>query len=145
MTITSVELVEHRPTVDEYRRLISAVGWKPRDTEAISRGLASSQFAVCAETGSEVVGMGRVIGDGGLHYYVTDVVVVPAFQRRGLGSRIVAALTKHVEGVPYKNTWVGLFAVEGTADFYARFGYKAQRPNGPAMFRWLNRTDGSRQ
>ena len=89
MTITSVELVERRPTVDEYRRLISAVGWKPRDTEAISRALASSQFAVCAETGREVVGMGRVIGDGGLHYDVTDIVVVPAFQRRGLGSRIV--------------------------------------------------------
>ena len=121
--------------MDEYRRLISSVGWKPRDTQAISRALASSLFAVCAQTGGEIVGMGRVIGDGGLHYYVTDVAVVPAHQCQGLGSRIVAALTKYVEGVPFKNTWVGLFPVEGTADFYARFGYKAQRPSGPAMFR----------
>jgi hypothetical protein len=59
--------------VDEYRRLISSVGWKPRDTQAISRALASSLFAVCAQTGGEIVGMGRVIGDGGLHYYVTTV------------------------------------------------------------------------
>ena len=139
--MTSVELVERRPTVEEYRRLISAVGWKPRDTEAISRALAGSLFAICAEASSAVVGMGRVIGDGGLHYYVTDVVVVPAYQHHGLGSRIVAALTKYIESVPFKNTWVGLFPVEGTADFYARFGYKAQGPSGPAMFRWLNRTD----
>ena len=99
--------------MDEYRRLISSVGWKPRDTQAISRALASSLFAVCAQTGGEIVGMGRVIGDGGLHYYVTDVAVVPAHQCQGLGSRIVAALTKYVEGVPFKNTWVGLFPVEG--------------------------------
>src|SRR5262249_48149081 len=94
-----------------------------------------------AESDGAVIGMGRVIGDGGLHYYLTDVVVVPAHQHHGLGSRIVAALTKYVESVPFKNTWVGLFPVEGTAEFYARFGYKPQRPSGPVMFRWLNRSD----
>jgi hypothetical protein len=45
----AVDLVERRPTVDEYRQLISrqlisAVGWKSRDTQAISRTLASSLF-----------------------------------------------------------------------------------------------------
>jgi GNAT superfamily N-acetyltransferase len=139
--MVSIQLVERCPSVEEYCRLISAVGWKPRDREAIVRALASSLFAVCVESDGEVIGMGRVIGDGGLHYYLTDVVVVPAHQHHGLGSRIVAALTKYVESVPFKNTWVGLFPVEGTAEFYAHFGYKAQRPSGPAMFRWLNRSD----
>jgi len=139
--MASVQLGERRPSVEEYCRLISAVGWKPRDAEAISRALAASLFAICAETNGEVIGMGRVIGDGGLHYYLTDVVVVPAHQHRGLGSQIVAALTKYVESIPFKNTWVGLFPVEGTAEFYARFGYKAQRPSGPAMFQWLNKSD----
>jgi len=139
--MVAVQLVERCPNVEEYCRLIAAVGWKPRDREAITRALASSLFAVCAERDGEVIGMGRVIGDGGLHYYLTDVVVMPVHQHRGLGSRIVAALTQYVESVPFKNTWVGLFPVEGTAAFYARFGYKAQRPSGPAMFRWLNRSD----
>ena len=112
-----------------------------RDVEAIARALAGSLFSICAEIGGVAVGMGRVIGDGGLHYYLTDVVVVPAYQRRGIGSRIVRALTEHVERIPFKNTWVGVFAVEGTAEFYARFGYKAQRPSGPAMSRWLNRSE----
>jgi len=61
--------------------------------------------------------MGRGIGDGGLHYYLTDVVVVPAHQHHELGSRIVAALTQYVESISFKNTWVGVFPVEGTADF----------------------------
>jgi GNAT superfamily N-acetyltransferase len=137
----SIELVERRPTVSEYSRLIAAVGWKPRDASAVAAALDGSIFSVCAESDHELIGMGRVIGDGGLHYYLTDVVVDPSHQRRGVGSRIVRALTTFVEGVPFENTWVGVFAVEGTAGFYARFGYKAQQPTGPAMYRWLNRSD----
>lgn len=136
-----VDLIERCPTVAEYESLIARVGWKPRDSSAISIALSASLFSVCAEAGDAIVGMGRVIGDGGLHYYLTDIVVDPAYQRRGVGTRIVQALTTFVESVPFKNTWVGVFAVEGSADFYARFGYKAQRPTGPAMFRWLNRRD----
>jgi GNAT superfamily N-acetyltransferase len=56
-------------------------------------------------------------------------------QRRGVGSKIVEALTRFVESVPFKNTWIGVFAVEGTVEFYARYGYKAQAPTGPAMYR----------
>ncbi len=137
----SVDLVERCPTVEEYSRLIAAVGFKPRDPVAISTALAQSIFSICAQSNGNIIGMGRVIGDGGLHYYLTDVIVHPAHQRRGVGSRIVQALTAFVERVPFKNTWVGIFPVEGTADFYARFGYKAQLPSGPAMYRWLNSSD----
>lgn len=136
----AIRLVERRPTVDEYSRLIAAVGWKPRDAIAISSALAGSLFATCAELDGALVGMGRVIGDGGLHYYLTDIVVDPAHQRRGIGSRIVRSLNAFLESIPFKNTWVGVFAVEGTVDFYARHGYAAQR--GPAMCRWLNRSEG---
>ncbi len=62
-------------------------------------------------------------------------------RRDGIGSRIVQSLTRFVEAVPFKNTWIGVFAVEGTVEFYARYGYRAQAPTGPAMYRWLNRSD----
>src|SRR6267142_3371465 len=78
---------------------------------------------------------------GRWHDYLTDIVVIPAHQHRGLGSRIGAALTASVESVPFENTWVGLFPTKDTGELYARFGDKAQRPSGPAMYRWLNRSD----
>jgi GNAT superfamily N-acetyltransferase len=137
----AVEIVERKPTVPEFAHLTTAVGWRPRDVGAITAALEGSLYAVCAEVDRIVVGMGRVIGDGGLHYYLTDVAVHPAHQRRGVGSKIVEALTRFVERVPFKNTWIGVFAVEGTVAFYARYGYKAQAPTGPAMYRWLNRSD----
>src|SRR3989449_11697664 len=101
--MASVQLGERRPSVEEYCRLISAVGWKPRDAGGISRGLAASLFAICAETNGEGIGMGRVIGGGGPHYYLTDVVVVSAHPHRGLRSQIVSAPTKYLENNTFKN------------------------------------------
>jgi len=140
-TTTPCSVVERRPTSGEYQRLIASVGFKSRDPVAIANALTASIFSVCVEHDGELIGMGRIIGDGGLHYYLTDIVVDPKHQRRGVGSMIVRALTEFMERVPYKNTPVNIFAVEGTAEFYARFGYKAQRPTGPAMYRWLNKSD----
>lgn len=72
--MAAFELVERRPSVEEYRRLVAAVGWKARDVEAIAPALAGS----------------RVIGDGGLHDYLTDVVVGPAHQHRD-GGRLLSS------------------------------------------------------
>lgn len=128
------------PTVEEYSDLIRSVGWRAREPRAIEAALRNSLFSVAAQIDDVVIGLGRVIGDGGLHYYLADVVVRPEFQRRGVGSAIVRELEKFLEGVRYQNTLVGVFATEGTREFYTRFGYFAQGPDGPAMYRWLNRT-----
>jgi GNAT superfamily N-acetyltransferase len=116
-------LVERFPTVEEYVRLIAAVGFRPRRREAIALALQHSWFSVCAEAAGEAVGMGRVIGDGGLHLYLTDVIVHPAHQRRGVGTAIVAALTAWVDAAPFPNTdEVGQHAKGGVTGSHAGNG-----------------------
>src|SRR5262249_13000584 len=133
-----INLTQRVPTVDEYVDLIQSVGWKPRDSRAISIALGNSLFSVVALADDRIVGMGRVIGDGGLHFYLSDVIVRPEFQRQGIGTSIVSDLHGSIATVPYKNTFVAVFAAEGSRDFYSRLGYEAQRADGPAMYRWLN-------
>jgi GNAT superfamily N-acetyltransferase len=136
--VTKPAIVERSPTLEEYSALIASVGWKERDPGAIETALGQSCFSVCAEVEGRTVGMGRVTGDGGLHYYITDVVVDPGYQRRGIGTAIVRALGGWLETLPHPNTFVGVFATGGTRRFYERLGYRAQGAEGPAMFRWLN-------
>ena len=136
-----VSLVERVPSIAEYIELIESVGFRRRDSRAIEIALRNSLYSVCAMADSFLVGCGRVIGDGGLHLYLTDVIVRPAYQRQGTGTRIVASLTRFVESVPYENTVVGVFPLSGLTEFYARHGYKAQGPKEPAMLRWINRSD----
>lgn len=133
-----VSIIERPPTPAEYAALIASVGWRPREPRAVEVALAHSLYAVCAETDDgRAVGRGRVIGDGGLHLYLTDVVVTPAHQRRGVGTRIVAALTRYVEGVPYANTLVAVLPTPGLVAFYARHGFRPQGPGTPIMQRWI--------
>ena len=132
-------LVERSPTVGEYAMLIAAVGWRQREARAIERAMRHSLFSVCAESDGVIVGSGRVIGDGGLHFYLTDVIVMPSRQRRGIGTAIVAALTRYVESIPFSNSLVAILPTPGLVGFYARHGYKALSAESPIMQRWLNR------
>jgi ribosomal protein S18 acetylase RimI-like enzyme len=49
------------------------------------------------------VGLGRVVGDGAISFLLTNIVVRPSHQRRGIGSLIVKTLCSCVEALPYKN------------------------------------------
>jgi predicted N-acetyltransferase YhbS len=64
-------------------------------------------------------------------------VVVPEFQRRDIGTAIVAALTRSVEEFPFRNTVVAVLPTGGLADFYERHGFKAHSHNSPQMSRWI--------
>lgn len=37
----------------------------------------------------ELLGMARVIGDGGLFYYIQDVIFIPEYQRQGIGTQLM--------------------------------------------------------
>ena len=72
-----IELVECFPVVDDYRRLRVAAGMTPKSEEAARRGLPNTLHGVSLLRDGEVVGMGRVIGDGGCFFIVADIAVVP--------------------------------------------------------------------
>ena len=133
-----VQIVHRNPTAEEFAAVTAAVGFKPHPEEAIRIGLANSWHAVCAEIDGNVIGVGRIVGDGALHFYVTNIMVVPAHQRSGVGSAIVESLVSQVRTVPYANVLVEALPLPGLESFYARFGFRASRQYAPGMHLWLN-------
>ena len=79
-----LEIKHHIPDLDSYIRLRKNTGLSPRSRKAAELGLPNSLFAVTVYDGDKVVGMGRVIGDGGCNYEVVDVAVEPEYQGKGL-------------------------------------------------------------
>lgn len=134
----SIEIVHRKATTAEFAALTAAVGFKPHPDEAIELGLSNSFCSVCALTNDGVVGFGRVVGDGALHFYRTGLMVLPAYQRRGVGTRIVEALISRVQQVPYANTLLEALPLPGLDAFYSRFGFRACREYAPGMHLWLN-------
>ncbi|MBW7569258.1 GNAT family N-acetyltransferase [Chromobacterium subtsugae] len=130
-------LIEAAPDVDTYRRLRAESGLSPKTEEAARLGLAGTAYAVQVRCGEEVVGMGRLIGDGGSFYQVVDIAVLPAHQGRGLGKRIMAAIRGHIDRELPVSAYISLIADGDAKHLYAQFGFEptAPRSEGMALFK----------
>ncbi|MHA6203198.1 GNAT family N-acetyltransferase [Dyella soli] len=121
------------PAADEYRALRSAAGLSAMSAEAAATGLPASWCSVCVREGDELIGMGRVVGDGGLFLFVVDIAVAPAWQGQGWGRRIMQALMDEVHARAPSRAMIGLIA-EGTAfEFYQQFGFRLVAPAAHGM------------
>lgn len=117
----------------EHRRLAEAVGWGDGfDWSSLPASLDASLFGVVALAGDEIVGMGRLVGDGVKYFYVQDVAVDPAWQGRGVGQAIVEALLAWVGEAAPATAFVGLFATEAAMPLYRRNGFGTEGLKGMA-------------
>jgi ribosomal protein S18 acetylase RimI-like enzyme len=127
-------LVERTPTIEEYQKLREAIGWGSTDTCITEAGLSNSLYSVCALFEDKVIGCGRVIGDGGIYFYIQDVIILPEFQGQGIGERIMNSLMEYLKANTRARTFVGLMAAKESAGFYKRFGFNERPSDAPGMF-----------
>jgi GNAT superfamily N-acetyltransferase len=136
--VSEYVLVERIPTVREYCDLRRLVGLSAKTEEAAALGLPNTRFAVVLEHDGVTIGMGRVIGDGGTAFQVTDIAVLPAHQGKGLGKRIVAAIVDWLKANAPKSAYVSLIADGPAKDLYAQYGFQPTENHGSiGMYLWI--------
>ncbi|MGA9696870.1 MAG: hypothetical protein WBQ62_10725, partial [Dehalococcoidales bacterium] len=69
------QIIEKLPAPEDYNRLRQLVGWGAYERAVIEQTLSNSLYFVCAVKDGEIIGMARIIGDGGIAYYIQDVIV----------------------------------------------------------------------
>ncbi len=116
-------IVEKLPTADEYNWLRSLVGWRTYQLDVIEKALPNTLYCVCACRGEELVGMARVIGDGGMVYYIQDVIVIPGCQRQGIGTQLMDQIMAYIRLDASQNSIVGLMSAAGKEAFYEKYGF----------------------
>ncbi|MFF4815766.1 GNAT family N-acetyltransferase [Kitasatospora sp. NPDC001309] len=112
------------PTVEVFRRLRTDAGLSDRAPEDVAIGLPNTWYGVVLHHEGEPIGMGRIIGDGGTAFQIVDICVHPAHQGRGLGKRIMAALTEELDRRAPATAYVSLIADGPARLLYERFGFK---------------------
>ena len=129
----TIDLHESLPASGEYRALRVAAGLSPKTEEAAERGLSGSLYGVCLRDGARLVGMGRIVGDGGLNYEIVDIAVHPDYQRQGIGSRIMAAIMDYLAREAPSSAYVSLIADHGAPALYRRLGFEFTAPASVGM------------
>lgn len=114
-------------TAAEFCKLWNAVWDGCPAKEQVDLALRNSVFRVGIYDGEAIVGMARMIGDLGLCYYIKDVIVLPDYQRRGVGTILMTELLGFVRshGVPDTEIFVELCAMPDKIPFYETFGFRA--------------------
>lgn len=126
-------LILEVPGNNECRAPRTVAGLSPMTEEGAATGLPASWISICVRHEGGLIGMGRVVGDGGLFLFVVDIAVTPAWQGKGLGRRIMQALMDDIRARAPSRIVIGLIA-DGTAhELYAKFGFRQVAPHAQGM------------
>jgi GNAT superfamily N-acetyltransferase len=139
-----IKLIENDINVDEYLGLRAKVNWKKLSEKQAGLALKNSLFTVKAydEDAGQLVGMGRVVGDGAVICYIQDLIVIPEAQGRHIGSQIIERLKDYADGLREDGTtmMLCLMCAKGREKFYIKSGFTARPTDnlGPGMITYLN-------
>lgn len=138
-----IRFVERRLQVEEYRALRRAVGWWDVSPEAARAGLPNDLFTLVVERDGETIGCARIIGDGGIYFYLQDVIVLPQYQGQGIGAELMDRVMGWLAANTPPRKFVGLMAASGAEAFYERYGFVRRADNQPGMYLRPERADAS--
>ena len=135
---SNYELIEAPPSIADFRRLRKEAGLSEKTQEAATIALPNTWFGVHIIYRDEAIGMGRIIGDGGCHFQIVDIAVLPKHQGKGLGKEIMSALIHYFEAHAPASAYISLIADGPAKDLYAKYGFRAVAPKSIGMSRWVH-------
>jgi GNAT superfamily N-acetyltransferase len=128
------EFRESSPTAEEYLALFESTGWNQKfrlTAEELWDAVRQSWHLVVAYDHDRLVGTGRVISDGVFHAFIVDIIVLPEYQAKGLGTSIMERLLDRCRDGRIRH--VQLFCARDKEQFYSRLGFVARPEGAPGM------------
>lgn len=135
ITIKKQEIVK----LEDVLHLYQAVGWTnyTHQPEMLEQALSHSLAIYVALDGDTVVGLVRLVGDGFSSVLVQDLIVLPIYQRQGIGSALMKEALED-----YKDAYqVQLVTdqTERTLEFYRSMGFETLSTYDCTGMIWVNK------
>ena len=123
-----IKIDENIISVDDFNYLTDKVGWGTRDNKIVEEALNNTLYSVSIYDDDNIIGYGRIIGDKTIFLYIQDIMVIPEYQGKKIGTKIMEALLDKIKEYkavnPNIRTYLG--ASKGKEQFYERFGFKTR-------------------
>ena len=125
--------------LDDVLHLYQAVGWTnyTNQPQMLAQALTHSLAIYLARDGEKIVGLVRLIGDGFSSVFVQDLIVLPSYQRQGIGSTLMKQAL-----ADYKDAYQIQLATEQTEKtlgFYRSLGFETLSTYDCTGMIWVNR------
>ena len=125
--------------LEDVLHLYQAVGWTnyTNQPQMLEQALSQSLVIYLALDGDAVVGLIRLVGDGFSSVFVQDLIVLPSYQRQGIGRSLMKEALED-----YKDAYqVQLVTdqTERTLGFYRSMGFEILSTYNCIGMTWMNR------
>ncbi|MBK9422409.1 MAG: GNAT family N-acetyltransferase [Flavobacteriales bacterium] len=127
-------VIEGQIPTRTYQDLRAECGLSGKTDLASEIGLQNSVHSVMIEIEGNVIGMGRLIGDGGCFCQIVDICVHPEFQGSGFGKMIMQNLSDFINEELPSSCYVSLLADGNAYKLYEQFGFKETMPSSRGMY-----------
>ena len=126
-------------SIDDVLHLYQAVGWTnyTNQPQMLEQALSHSLATYLARDGEEIVGLVRLVGDGFSSVFVQDLIVLPSYQRQGIGSNLMKEALSD-----YKDAYQIQLATEQTEKnlgFYRSLGFETLSTYDCTGMIWVER------
>ena len=127
------QFIDQIPDAHEFVQLRAAAGLSVNTIAAAEIGLRGSWYSVCVRADKELIGMGRIIGDGGCFFQIVDIAVRPDHQGQAIGYGIMGRLMKRLHDEAPRSAYVSLIADGSASRLYQKFGFEFTAPASVGM------------
>ncbi|MGL4990408.1 MAG: GNAT family N-acetyltransferase [Sarcina sp.] len=119
------ELRRESLTYNEFKFLVESIEWPCPSEKQVVKALENSIYKVGIYHNDKIVGMGRMIGDMSMSYFIKDLVIKKNYQYKGVGRMIVNDMIKFIEEnlIEWTTSYVELMSANGKEEFYEKLGF----------------------
>ena len=130
---------ESSVSIDDVLHLYQAVGWTnyTNQPQMLEQAMSHSLANYLARDGEKIVGLVRLVGDGFSSVFVQDLIVLPIYQRQGIGSNLMKeALSDYKDAYQIQ---LATEQTEKTLDFYRSLGFETLSTYDCTGMIWVDR------
>ncbi|CAM2945761.1 N-acetyltransferase [Pseudoalteromonas atlantica] len=118
------------PAQDEFANLRTQVKWQNPDDKTLKASIENSLFWVTVYDTDNLIGTGRVVGDGAMYFYIQDVIVAPSYQKQGIGHLVMTHIENYLSNTCSNSATIALLSANGKESFYTQYGYVKRDGDG---------------
>lgn len=131
----SISLVYEAPAAKDYVNLRLRSGMGNKDLKRSQIALEHSLFTASIYDDEKLVGFGRVVGDGGITYVVSDIMVDGEYRRKGFAEQIMNAIDSYFEENAQSDSYICLIANHPADLLYRKHRFEYLPENKCGMLR----------
>lgn len=125
----------------DYVKIRESVGWNKIPDLLVQKAINNSMFNVSIFDNNKCIGVGRIVGDNALKGMLTDIMVLPEYQGKGIGKTIVTTLINQLNNMVEDGECFQLEAspTSNNREFYIKCGMKYKPENQDGVYLWIRK------